>query len=499
MRVAEKRYAREEACPHAAGSTNRPQPRAAGGLAISGRRQDDRTVWRVVRVVGLVLAFGGYAWWTVDQVGKGGWAMWVGLAAWPLVATYMWAARRPEKRVAAQRDQLEQLWHLVEPLVRYPPLADFDHAQRMEFLDALAKMGTFERLPAKWQSAILEAERNRPPDERVFTGKDGAPNASVGGQLADRTGPSGFDPPPQPDPPPPDLAPVLPQSAPVEPFFGEVSEEARRFWSRPHPRLLYTIPTAVGLLIGATGVVGAFFLAEELGAVGLLAPLWGGLALAVVVSLWVSRRYEIPLKLPPRPPPDPRNAPDRARFRPRVPPLLSLLVLPTVYAGVIPVLVFDQPDPTIKAENAPIWLASAGIVLALVLAAAVRMFRLRIDIDAGGLGVINFWKTRVIPWESVRAIRMAVPRWAGPLFLALDTGTAVAGTQGPGDDLPSGLRIFFSDSELAVPDSISVTATLWCNPQQYRRYQEALATLVKQAYAHGHTARESGTPSAETG
>ena len=453
-------------------------------------------MWRVVRVVGLVLGFGGYAWITVDLIGQGGAAMWIMLAGWPLALAYGWVTGGAGKRVAAQRDQL---WHRVEPLVGYPPLADFDHGTRMEFLEAVAKMARFERLPPKWQSAILEAERNRQLDPGVLTAKGGAPSGSMGEQLPDRTGPHGFAPPPRPDPAPADPDPVPPQSAPAEPFFGEVSEEASRFWLRPHPLLLHDIPIAVAMLVGATGVVGALLLGEELGPVGLLVILFGSLALAVVVALWLSSRYEIPLDLPPRPPPDPRNAPDRASFRPPVSPLLSLLVLPAVYSGVIPVLVFDGPDPTISAEDAPVWLASAGIVLALVVAASARMFRMRIDIDAGGLRVINFWKTRVIPWESVGAIRLAIPRWAGPVFLALAAGTAAAGTQGPGDDLPSGLRIFFGDSELAGSDSMSVTATLWCDPRRYRRYQEALATLIKQAYAHGQTPKDPGTTSGETG
>jgi hypothetical protein len=224
----------------------------------------------------------------------------------------------------------------------------------------------------------------------------------------------------------------------------------------------------------------------------------GSLTLSGGVAVWLSRRYEIPLELPPRPPPDPRNAPDQASFRSRVPLPLFLLVLPLVYAGFIPVLVFDEPDPTIKAEHAPVWLASAGIVLALVVAASVRMFRMRIDIDAGGLSVTNFWKTRVIPWESVRAIRLGVPRWAGRTYLAFNVGTAVAGERGPGNP-PSGLRIFFSDSELGASDSIAVTTTLGCDPQRHRRYQEALATLIKQVHAHGQIPEDPGTRSRETG
>ena len=108
---------------------------------------------------------------------------------------------------------------------------------------------------------------------------------------------------------------------------------------------------------------------------------------------------------------------------------------------------------------------------------------LRIDIDAGGLRVINFWTTRVIPWESVRAVRMDLPRWANPFFSVLAVLTSAAGGDGPGEP-PSGLRIFFSDSELEESDSISVSATLACDPRRHQRYQEALATLMKQAHAH---------------
>jgi Bacterial PH domain len=311
----------------------------------------------------------------------------------------------------------------------------------------------------------------------------------------------GFAPPPRPDPPPPGPPPVLPQAAPAEPFFGEVSEEASRFWSRPHPRLLHAGLLAVGILVPTAGIVGGVLLYEELGTAWMLAIIVGSLALAAVVAVWLSRRYEIPLDLPPRPPPDPRNAPDQASFRLRVPFFLWLFVLPlALYSALVPVLVFAGPDPVIKAEDAPMWLASAGIVLALAVAASVRMFRMRIDIDDGGLSVTNFWSTRVIPWESVRAIRMNEPRWAGPVLHALAVGTAAAGGRGPGeDDVPSGLRIFFSDSEHAATDSISVSATLSGDPQRDRRYQEALATLVKQVRAHGLAPEDPGPVSRERG
>jgi len=240
---------------------------------------------------------------------------------------------------------------------------------------------------------------------------------------------------------------------------------------------------------GAAGICLAAVLAET--AVLALAMAAGTIILVALVAVWLSKRYQIPLELPPRPPPDPRNAPDQASFRVGVSLLLSLFVLPLVlYSAIIPVLVLVEPDPAIGAEDAPMWLASAGIVLALAVAASVRMFRIRMDIDAGGLRVINFWKTRVIPWASVRAIRRGVPRWASPVFSALAVAMAAAGKQDPGD-VPSGLRIFFSDSELGVSDSISVSATLGFDPQRHPRHQEALATLVKQVHAHPQTPRGS--------
>ena len=76
---------------------------------------------------------------------------------------------------------------------RLPALCGHERTRvREEFLEALAYGAGFETLSAKWQSAIREAERNRPPDCEAL-----------------------------PDP-------ALPQPASVELFFGEVSEEARR-------------------------------------------------------------------------------------------------------------------------------------------------------------------------------------------------------------------------------------------------------------------------------
>jgi hypothetical protein len=437
---------------------------------------------RIVSKVALVLAFGVYAWWGVDLIGQGGWAMWCVLVGCPLVLTLTWLTAREQKRIDARRAALGRR---LEPLGGYPPFVDMADRELNELFDAVRNAAGFETLPAKWQSAIREAEQNRPPDWGALTGKRGAPGGSVGEPLPDPTGPHGLAPPSRPDASTPDRAPVLP----VEPFFGEVSEEASRYWSRRRPRLVHAgrdVFVAVG---GAAGICLAAVLAETY--VLALAIAAGTLILVAVVAVWLSKRYEIPLELPPRPPPDPRNAPDQASFRVGVPLLLSLFVLPLLlYSVIIPVLVLVGPDPPIGAEDAPMWLASAGIVLALAVAASVRMFRIRMDIDAGGLSVINFWKTRVIPWESVRAIRTGVPRWASPVFSALAVAMAAAGKQDPGD-APPGLRISFSDSEHGVPDAIFVSATLGFDPQRHPRHQEALATLVKQVHAHPQTLRGS--------
>lgn len=402
---------------------------------------------RIVGKGAVVLAFGFYAWWAVDLIGQGGWAMWCVLVGGPLVLTVTWFTSREQKRSNAPR---LALLRRVEPLGDRPPFVDMTDGEREQFFDALVHGAGFETLPAKWQSAILEAERERAPDRES----------------------------------PRDPAPV-PQ---VEPFSGEVSEEASRFWSRRRPRLLLA-GRDMFVVAGCTaGICLAAVLAET--AVVALAMAAGTIILVASVAVWLSKRYEIPLELPPRPPPDPRNAPDQASFRVGVAVLLSLFVLPLVlYSVIIPVLVLVGPDPAIGAGDAPMWLASAGIVLALAVAASIRMSRMRMDIDASGLRVVNFWTTRAIPWESVRGIRRGVPRWASPAYSALAVAMAAVGQQDPGD-APPGLRIFFSDGELGGSDSIAVSATLGFDPQRSPRHQEALATLQKQVDAHRQTPRE---------
>ena len=450
---------------------------------------------RIVRNVVLALAFASYAWAFLSFIAEGGLEMWIVLVGVPLVLIFTLAVERAKNRNDAQSLALIRR---VEPLGDYPPFVEMDDRELEEFFDALPNGAGFKTLPPKWQSAIQEAERNRATDSLALTGKGGAPSGSVGERPPDPTGPSAVAPPPRPDPTPPDSAPMLPEVSSLEPFFGEVSEEASRFWSKSHPLLLQSSPLAIVVLVSTTGIVGGVLLYEELGALVMLVMIVGSLTLAAVVAVWLSRRYEISLELPPRPPPDPRNAPDQASFRARVSLLLSLFVSPLViYAVVIPLFVFVGSDPPIR-EHASLWLASAGIVLAVVVAGSVRMFRMRIDIDARGLRVINFWTTRVVPWGSVRAVRMEVPPWAGPIFAVLAVLTSAAGTQGAGDS-PSGLRIFFSGSELAESDSISVSATLGCDPRRHRRYQEALATLIKQAHAHRQTPRGSSGETRETG
>ena len=433
---------------------------------------------RNVQKVALVLAFAGYAWLTFLSIEEGGVTMWILVVGWLLALPYGWAMGRAEKRHHVQRLALAERLDAADG---YPPLVDMDERERDELFDALVDGAGFETLPPKWQSAIREAERNRE-----------AQSGSVG--EPDPAGPYGFARPPRRAPRFTDPARV--QNASIELFFGEVSEEASRFWSKPHPLLLYDIPWAVVVLVGGAGIITGVLLYKELGALVMLVIIVGSLTLAAVVAVWLSRRYEIPLKLPPRPPPDPRNAPDQASFRGyRGLPLLVWLLLPLgVFAILIRILELAGHDPKINAEDASMWLAPGGIVLALVVAAFVRTLRIRIDIDAFGVSVTNFWKTRVIPWESVRAIQIGGPLWGIPVFPLLNVGMAAAGSQGLGDP-PSGLRIFFSEGELdsSVSRSISVTATLWCDPQRHRRYQKTLATLVKQLHAHGQTAEDPGT------
>jgi hypothetical protein len=50
----------------------------------------------------------------------------------------------------------------VRKVGAYPPLCDMSAEQRREFHEALLEAGSFEDLPGKWQTAILEAEQNLP-------------------------------------------------------------------------------------------------------------------------------------------------------------------------------------------------------------------------------------------------------------------------------------------------------------------------------------------------
>ena len=50
----------------------------------------------------------------------------------------------------------------VEKVVGYPPLSELGDLQRREFHEALLDADSFEDLSAKWQAAILKAERNAP-------------------------------------------------------------------------------------------------------------------------------------------------------------------------------------------------------------------------------------------------------------------------------------------------------------------------------------------------
>lgn len=282
-------------------------------------------------------------------------------------------------------------------------------------------------------------------------------------------------------------APALASSPPAEPALYEVSEEAARFWSKPHPRLLHAGVVAVIAVGFITGVVTGVMVLDELGLPATLGIVMAVCALGGAIAHGLSVRYDIPLELPPRPPPDVRDAADQLSFRPRMPPLVFLLVPPLAYSLFISVWVFDGPNPPTD-DSAPVWLASTGISLALAIAAFVRMLQMRIDINTAGLRVINFWKSRVIPWESVQAIRTGIPFWAGPVMLGSDFVTTAAGEDaGEQGEPPSGLRIFFSEGALDGPASrwITVSATLWCDPLAHPRFQQALATLLKQAHAHG--------------
>jgi hypothetical protein len=50
----------------------------------------------------------------------------------------------------------------VERVVGHPPLSDMSDQQRRECQEALLEADSFEDLPGKWQTAILEAEQKRP-------------------------------------------------------------------------------------------------------------------------------------------------------------------------------------------------------------------------------------------------------------------------------------------------------------------------------------------------
>jgi hypothetical protein len=47
-------------------------------------------------------------------------------------------------------------------VVGYAPLSGMSDVQRREFQEALLHADSFEDLPEKWQTAILNAEQNRP-------------------------------------------------------------------------------------------------------------------------------------------------------------------------------------------------------------------------------------------------------------------------------------------------------------------------------------------------
>jgi hypothetical protein len=114
-------------------------------------------VWTVVKYVGLVLWAVGLA---TAGVIKFGWVIFPFVIV-PLGLALGWLSQRGKNRGNELRLHLLQR---VEPLGDYPPFVDFDERQRQEFLKAVVKAMVFKRLPAKFQSAILEAERNRSHD-----------------------------------------------------------------------------------------------------------------------------------------------------------------------------------------------------------------------------------------------------------------------------------------------------------------------------------------------
>jgi hypothetical protein len=66
----------------------------------------------------------------------------------------------------------------VEKVVAYPPLSEMSDIQRCEFHEALLDADTFEDLAAKWQAAILKAERTGPT-----CGSSAAVSSRIGARL----------------------------------------------------------------------------------------------------------------------------------------------------------------------------------------------------------------------------------------------------------------------------------------------------------------------------
>jgi Bacterial PH domain len=123
----------------------------------------------------------------------------------------------------------------------------------------------------------------------------------------------------------------------------------------------------------------------------------------------------------------------------------------------------------------------AALLLLLVAAAVfVRGRGMRFDVGPDGLTIVNFWRSRSIPWEQVAAVEMVDPPWRVGLAVA----AAVAGQDIESGGRGIGVRVRKDFANPIVLPTIVASVTLDRDYVRDAGLREAVGVLHKQASAH---------------
>jgi hypothetical protein len=120
------------------------------------------------------------------------------------------------------------------------------------------------------------------------------------------------------------------------------------------------------------------------------------------------------------------------------------------------------------------------VLLPATAAMVIRSRQMRFAVAPDGLTVVNFWRSRSIPWKEVAVVEMADPPWS------LGLGVAAAIT---GEDTDSGrgigIRVRKEFANPVVLPTVVASVTVGRDPLRDPALRDVVAVLHKQAAAQG--------------